>query len=169
MFLYIYMKCKKVYNVALYSKSIKTNISRINKKVNIMIISSLGRKEGNEIKMDTKEGIFHCFISLQKKSGATTVRTWYSHCQGPGFHPQLGEPRSCKPCGILGVAEKKIKPEANTAKQYWTKLDSKSFTGFIYALSLKHVRIQTGTLQYKKCGITTMHVITNNYVLLYKS
>ena len=48
------MKCKKVYNVALYSKSIKTNISRINKKVNIMIISSLGRKEGNEIKQQIK-------------------------------------------------------------------------------------------------------------------
>ena len=165
MFLYIYMKCKKVYNVALYSKSIKTNISRINKKVNIMIISSLGRKEGNEIKMDTKEGIFHSTCKeIWGHNGQDLV-----FCQGPRFHPQLGEPRSCKPCGILGVAEKKIKPEANTAKQYWTKLDSKSFTGFIYALSLKHVRIQTGTLQYKKCGITTMHVITNNYVLLYKS
>ena len=43
----------------MYSKSIKTNIRRINNKFNIMIISSLGRKEGNEIKMDTNEGIFN--------------------------------------------------------------------------------------------------------------
>ena len=42
-----------------YTKSIKTNIRRINKKLNIMIVSSLGRKEGNEIKMDTNEGIFN--------------------------------------------------------------------------------------------------------------
>ena len=42
----------------MYSKSIKTNIRRIN-KFNIMIISSLGRKEGNEIKMDTNKGIFN--------------------------------------------------------------------------------------------------------------
>ena len=41
---------------------------------------------------------------------------------------------------------------------------------FIYALSLKHLRKQKGTtLQYKKCSITTIHIITNNYVLLYKS
>ena len=43
----------------MYSKSIKTNIRRINNKFNIMIISSLGRKEGNEIKMDTNKGIFN--------------------------------------------------------------------------------------------------------------
>jgi len=43
----------------MYSKSIKTNIRRINNKFNIMIISSLRRKEGNEIKMDTNEGIFN--------------------------------------------------------------------------------------------------------------
>ena len=43
----------------MYTKSIKTNIRRINKKLNIMIVSSLGRKEGNEIKMDTNEGIFN--------------------------------------------------------------------------------------------------------------
>ena len=43
----------------MYSKSIKTNIRRINNKFNIMIISSLGRKKGNEIKMDTNEGIFN--------------------------------------------------------------------------------------------------------------
>ena len=42
----------------MYSKSIKTNIRRINNKFN-MIISSLGRKEGNEIKMDTNEGILN--------------------------------------------------------------------------------------------------------------
>lgn len=95
------MKCKKVYNVALYSKSIKTNISRINKKVNIMIISSLGRKEGNEIKMDTKEGIFHStctVLFLYKRNlgpqwlglGILTVRapgsilSWGN--QGPASH-----------------------------------------------------------------------------------
>ena len=43
----------------MYSKSIKTNIRRINNKFTIMIISSLQRKEGNEIKMDTNEGIFN--------------------------------------------------------------------------------------------------------------
>ena len=43
----------------MYSKSIKINIRRINNKFNIMIISSLRRKEGNEIKMDTNEGIFN--------------------------------------------------------------------------------------------------------------
>ena len=43
----------------MYNKSIKTTIRKINNKFNIMIISSLGRKEGNEIKMDTNEGIFN--------------------------------------------------------------------------------------------------------------
>ena len=43
----------------MYNKSIKTTIRKINNKFNIMIISSLGRKEGNEIKMDTNKGIFN--------------------------------------------------------------------------------------------------------------
>lgn len=40
------------------SKSIKTNTGIINNKFN-MITSSLGRKEGNEIKAGTKEEIFN--------------------------------------------------------------------------------------------------------------
>ena len=43
----------------MYNKSIKTTIRKINNKFNIMIISSLRRKEGNEIKMDTNVGIFN--------------------------------------------------------------------------------------------------------------
>jgi len=45
--------------LVMYSKSIKTNIRRLNNKFNVMIISSLRRKEGNEIKMDTNVGIFN--------------------------------------------------------------------------------------------------------------
>ena len=63
----------------MYSKSIKTNIRRIN-KFNIMIISSLGRKEGNEIKMDTNKGIFNStctVLFLQKRNlGHSLVVQW---------------------------------------------------------------------------------------------
>lgn len=40
------------------NKRIKTNTGMINNTFNI-ITSSLGRKEGNEIKAGTKEGIFN--------------------------------------------------------------------------------------------------------------
>ena len=64
----------------MYSKSIKTNIRRINNKFNIMIISSLGRKEGNEIKMDTNKGIFNStctVLFLQKRNlGHSLVVQW---------------------------------------------------------------------------------------------
>lgn len=40
------------------NKNIKTHTGMINNKFN-MITSSLGRKEGNEIKAGTKEGIFN--------------------------------------------------------------------------------------------------------------
>ena len=64
----------------MYSKSIKTNIRRINNKFNIMIISSLGRKEGNEIKMDTNKGIFNStctVLFLQKRNlGHSLVVRW---------------------------------------------------------------------------------------------
>ena len=63
----------------MYSKSIKTNIRRI-KKFNIMIISSLQRKEGNEIKMDTNKGIFNStctVLFLQKRNlGHSLVVQW---------------------------------------------------------------------------------------------
>ena len=53
----------------MYNKSIKTTIRKINNKFNIMIISSLGRKEGNEIKMDTNKGIFNspCTVLFLQK------------------------------------------------------------------------------------------------------
>lgn len=56
-------------DVYICNKSIKANIEMINNTVNIIITSSLGRKEGNEIKMCTKEGTFNstCIISLKKK------------------------------------------------------------------------------------------------------
>ena len=64
----------------MYSKSIKINIRRINNKFNIMIISSLRRKEGNEIKMDTNEGIFNStctVLFLQKRNlGHSLVVQW---------------------------------------------------------------------------------------------
>ena len=56
------------------SKSIKTKIGMINKKFNIMIISSLGRKGGNEIKMGTKKGTFNsiCIVLFLKKRNLGT-------------------------------------------------------------------------------------------------
>ena len=64
----------------MYNKSIKTTIRKINNKFNIMIISSLGRKEGNEIKMDTNKGIFNStctVLFLQKRNlGHSLVVQW---------------------------------------------------------------------------------------------
>ena len=101
---------------------------------------------------------------------------WWSNGQdlvfslsGPCVPSLVGELRSCKPCGILGVAKKK------NLKQTLQNIIGQSQTVrvlqvFIYALSLKYERTQKHTtLQYKKFSITTTHVITNNYVLLYKS
>lgn len=57
------------------SKSIKTNIGMINNKFNIMITSSLGRKEGNEIKMGTMERTLNsiCIVLPPKKKTEANI------------------------------------------------------------------------------------------------
>lgn len=46
------------------SKSIKANTGMINNIFNIMMTSSLGRKEGNEVKIETKEETFNSICTV---------------------------------------------------------------------------------------------------------
>ena len=100
---------------------------------------------------------------------------WWSNGQdsvfslsGPQVPSLVGGTRILQAIWNLGVAKKKNLKQTlqNTIGQSQIV---KVLQVFIYALSLKYVRTQKDTtLQYKKFSITTIHVITNNYVLLHK-
>ena len=104
---------------------------------------------------------------------------WWSNGQdsvfslsGPQVPSLVGVTKILQAIGILGVAKRKKKKNLKQTLQNTIGQSQivRVLQVFIYALSLKYERTQKHTtLQYKKFSITTTHVITNNYVLLYKS